>query len=455
MNQLNSRQLEIFRQTDDTNDSIFALAGLIPNAATLTVSEFLRAVNALMAKLDQAITAQINEIIHHEVFQHLEAVWRGTSLLVNTKADTDEIKIKILNASWDDLKRDMTKSMEFDQSTLFDKVYSDEFGSPGGEPYGLMIGDYYANLQGIGSRDDLAALKDVAEIMAASFCPFVMSVTAQSFELDSYASACSFANIDDVFKQAKYSRWQELRKIPEARFVSLMLPRALTRAPYNSETIKIGHYCFQEQIETYEDYCWGNASFVLGATIIKNQRKNNWPVARDNTITYKNTDARSNGNMKFLELEFDAVDNSELATNGLVTIQAHDTEFTIIEPVSIFNVDDQDSVDVKIASKLNLLCLCRFAHHIKLLGRDLVGKLYSPEACQAYFSKWIIKYTASNEIAEQTRFQYPLEDAQVMVTQSESQPGVYKCTMYLKPRLYLEKVSNALALVTELTNFDL
>ena len=32
--------------------------------------------------------------------------------------------------------------LEFDQTQLFKKIYSEEFDTPGGTPYGLLAGDY-------------------------------------------------------------------------------------------------------------------------------------------------------------------------------------------------------------------------------------------------------------------------------------------------------------------------
>ena len=105
-------------------------------------SDLLRLLGRAIALIDSAVTDQVNAILHHPRFQKLEASWRGVRYVVSQLEDDRNGKIRMLSASWQDLANDQRKATEFDRSELFRKVYSGEFGIAGGEPFGVLIGDY-------------------------------------------------------------------------------------------------------------------------------------------------------------------------------------------------------------------------------------------------------------------------------------------------------------------------
>ena len=99
-------------------------------------------INARIAQLDALVSAQLNEVMHHPDFQKLEGTWRGLKFLLDNTETSENLKIKVFNASKKEILKDLQKAPEFDQSSLFKKVYEEEFGVFGGSPFGALMGDY-------------------------------------------------------------------------------------------------------------------------------------------------------------------------------------------------------------------------------------------------------------------------------------------------------------------------
>jgi len=121
------------------------LVGEFVNAvlAGATVSnDVVNLINDKIAEIDDLLSTQVNEILHHEEFQKLEGSWRGLHYLVfNTETGT-QLKLRLLNITKAELLKDLEKAVEFDQSALFKKVYEEEYGTFGGFPYSCLIGDF-------------------------------------------------------------------------------------------------------------------------------------------------------------------------------------------------------------------------------------------------------------------------------------------------------------------------
>src|SRR5262245_35782563 len=100
------------------------------------------AIKTRIAQLDQAIQDQLNAILHHPEFQQLESSWRGLASLVMSSETGTSLKLRLLNVTKKELKTDLEKATEFDQSVLFKKVYEEEYGTFGGHPFSCLVGDY-------------------------------------------------------------------------------------------------------------------------------------------------------------------------------------------------------------------------------------------------------------------------------------------------------------------------
>src|SRR3954470_9154573 len=244
-----------------------ALSGTVTFDKNLT-----RTIDRAIAEIDRKLSTQLNAIMHDPKFLKLEGTWRGLNYLVMNSETGTALKIRVMNASKRDLTRDLTKAVEFDQSQLFKKIYENEFGTPGGEPYGALIGDYeWSN-----HPDDIEALRLVSNIAAGAFAPFISAASAQLLGLQSWTELSKPRDLAKIFDSVEYAKWRSFRDSEDSRFVNLVLPRAVARLPYGAMTKPIDEFSYEEapfdaagaaRSMDHEHYCWMNAAYVLGTRL--------------------------------------------------------------------------------------------------------------------------------------------------------------------------------------------
>lgn len=135
-----------------------------------------------IAQLDALISNQVNEILHHPDVQKLEGSWRGLQYLVMNTETGEMLKVRVLCASKQELLKDMESASEFDQSQLFKKVYEEEFGTYGGTPYSVLLGDFELGRH----PQDLAFLEKMSEVAAAAHAPFLTAASPKLFDMESF-----------------------------------------------------------------------------------------------------------------------------------------------------------------------------------------------------------------------------------------------------------------------------
>jgi len=204
-----------------------ALKGTLSYSKNLTVT-----FNKAIELIDEKISKQLNAVVHHPKFQALEGTWRGLHYLVMSSETSSSLKIRCLNMSKRDLYRDLSKAVEFDQSQLFKKIYENEFGTPGGEPYGALIGDYeFTN-----HPEDIETLSMVSNIAAAAFAPFISAASPKLLGLESFTELSNPRDLEKIFESVEYAKWKSFRESDDSRFVTLAMPRVLSRLPYGAQT---------------------------------------------------------------------------------------------------------------------------------------------------------------------------------------------------------------------------
>ena len=250
---------------------------------TTTLRKAARMINREIAKLDEAISGQVNAILHHPSFQKLEGSWRGLRYLVDQQDDFERVKIRMLDVSWKQLVRDLDRSIEFDQSQLFRKVYSDEFGNPGGEPFSVLMGDYEIKpgFQSGNSMSDIDALGAISQVAAASFAPFLSAAHPSLLSLSSFSEFHRPSNWKGIFDQPEFLKWNSLRKSPDARFLGLVFPRVLFRKPYQMTDRSNYGFRFEEDCSGpgTNKLLWGNAAYALAAVVMRSFQQTGWPAS--------------------------------------------------------------------------------------------------------------------------------------------------------------------------------
>lgn len=474
----NTTQLKLFLREEDPYTLLDLWFKHFSKVSKATQVKHLRsAILRDIAALDGLITRQLNRILHHRQFQQLEASWRGLHKLAKAHTGTKTIKIKVLDASWREVTRDINKALEFDQSQIFKKIYSEEFGTPGGEPYGAIIGDY--NLAHRPTKrhpdDDLATLEGLAQIAAASFAPFISAVSYEFFGIDDFDSLAMPQDYDKIFSQGEYIKWRSFRSKPDSRFVGLTLPRILMREPYNTEWSPMGGILYKEDVSSRdkEKYLWGNSCYAFAHILLREFSVVGWfghirGVPRDTlggglldklTTDYFRTDHAGIANKMVTDVLITDQAERRLSNQGFIPLcQCYETGYAAfysnqstqqpkVERTSF------DTTNARLSTMLqHILCSSRIAHYLKVIMRDKIGSFNSAKDCEIYLQKWVNQYTTGRddlEWSEQSR--YPLREARVEVMNDPGTPGIFMCIMRLKPHYQLDYMVSELELVTKLS----
>ncbi|HEX3484159.1 MAG TPA: type VI secretion system contractile sheath large subunit, partial [Micropepsaceae bacterium] len=232
-----------------------------------------RALDRDVAAIDELISTQVNAILHATAFQRLESAWRGVQFLTGIAAEISGAKIRVLPVGWSEIARDLDRAGDFDQSQIFQKIYSDEFGTPGGEPFGLLVGDYTIRHQRASdyATDDIGTLKSLTSVASAAFAPIVMGVAPSVFQLTSFGQLGRPIDLRAIFGQAEYQRWNAMRQNEDLRFAGLTLPRLLMRLPYADNPSRRDGFRFVEHTDAPDGsgYLWGNAAYAFAATVLR------------------------------------------------------------------------------------------------------------------------------------------------------------------------------------------
>jgi type VI secretion system protein ImpC len=434
---------------------------------TVKVSKDLEhTLTATIAEIDQLISGQLNEVMHHPDFQRLEASWRGLRYLVMSSETSTMLKIKVMNVSKKDLGRDLERATEFDQSALFKKVYEEEFGQFGGDSFGCLIGDYEFNRL----PQDLAMLEKLSNVAAAAHAPFFAAASPQMFNLDSFTDVGIPRDLSKIFDTVEYAKWKSFRDSEDSRFVGLTLPHVLMRLPYGPDTVPVEGFNFKEEVDGKEHnkYLWGNAAYALGTRITDAFAKYNWCAAIRGveggglveglpTHTFR-TDEGEIALKCPTEVAITDRREKELSDLGfipLVHCKGNDyAAFFGTQSCQKARKYDTDAANAnaRLSTQIQyIMATSRFAHYLKAMMRDKIGSFMSRADCEVFLNRWISNYVlASDTGTQEDKAKYPLRNARIEVSEVRGKPGAYRAVAFLQPHFQLDELTASLRLVAEL-----
>jgi type VI secretion system protein ImpC len=445
-----------------------ALSGTVTFSRNLTVT-----FNKAIALIDQKLSDQTAAILHHPDFLKLEGSWRGLHYLVKNTLTDSMLKIKMLNASKEVIAKDLAKATDFDQSDTFKRIYTSEFGMLGGEPFGALIGDYeFTN-----HSADVEFLTSMSSIAAGAFCPFISSTNSKMFGLEDFRDLSKPQDLKRNFEAQEYARWRSFRDRDEAAFVTLTMPRVLSRVPYGEATNKIEEFAFEEAPKgakgaekalQHEEYCWMNAAYVLGTRLTEAFAKNGWCTAIRGTENggkveglpshvFKSDDGDTDQKCP-TEIGIDERREYELSECGfLPLIHSKNSDFAVFigsqtakKPQKFTSSDATENA--QIAARLPyVMATARFAHFLKVMARDKIGSFMEVEDCGEWLNRWINQYVnASPTATAESKARFPLREARVEVKAIPGKSGAYNAVAYLRPWLQMEELTASLRLVANI-----
>ena len=423
-----------------------------------------------IVEIDRLIGRQLDAVLHSPAFQRMEALWRGVAWLVDTGGDA-QVKVRLLDIRWHEIARDMERAIAFDQTILFEKVYSGEFGTPGGEPFGMLIVDHalWHRPSGREKVDDLAAVSSLAEVAAASFCPIVLGVDPRMIGLDGFDEIDLLQDISGTLSGPELARFERLRAQPDCRFIAAVLPRMLMRQPYRGRSFPRLGFVYDEQVKDARDLLWAPGGLGLAHVASRAMRVHRWPANIRGAIAEDEGGVVVAPTRLFLPSDRSGVvarfatenaisEEQEMALNnaGLICLrQLHLTgTVAFLNLPTLHRPPEYDSeaarMNAKMGAMLNyIMCVCRFAHYIKVIARDWVGKYTDAYECQRLLQAWLNNYVTGNEDASpEMRVRYPLRQAAVTVADVVGKPGTYACEVAIRPHYQLDQIASEFRLVT-------
>jgi type VI secretion system protein ImpC len=432
-----------------------------------------RTINAGINAIDEAISKQLAAIMHTPEFQRLEGTWRGLNYLVMNSETSAQLKLKVLNVSKRDLFKDVDRAVEFDQSQIFKKLYENEFGTPGGEPYGALIGDYeFTN-----HPEDIDLLSKMSNVAAAAFCPFISAAAPALFGFETFSEMSRPRDLEKIFDTVEYAKWKSYRESEDSRFVTLVMPRVLSRLPYGSQTKPVEEFNFEEvpldssgkaKPVPHEHYAWMNAAYVYGARLTDAFAQYGFCTAIRG--------AEGGGKVEGLPAHIFTSDDGDLdlkcpAEIGITDRREAELSKLGFLPICHYKNTDyavffgaqttqkpakydrpEATANAAISARLPyIMATSRFAHYLKVIARDKIGSFMEVTDCQDWLERWIANYiSADAKPSPETKARYPLREAKIEVREVPGAPGSYNAVAWLRPWLQMEELTTSLRMVARI-----
>src|SRR5450755_2376087 len=415
---------------------------------SLIKSDVLDTIEEMIAQLDKKLSAQMNAIMHAPEFQQIEGAWRGLKYLV-FQSETDALlKIRVLNVSKSELYRHLRQfpNAAWDQSPLFKKVYEEEFGQLGGQPYGCLIGDYYFSHL----PTDVQLLRDLSKIAGAAHAPFFAAADSTLMGMDSWNELMNPRDLSKLFDTPEYAAWKSLRDSDDARYVGLCLPRVLARLPYGAKTEPVDEFAFEEDTDGHkgEKYGWMNAAYPMAANINRAFKEYGWcarirgvesggEVINLPTHTFPTDDGGVDLKCP-TEIAITDRREAELSKSGLISIvhRKNTDKAAFIGAQSIYKPKTFVTTEATAADNLSaripyMFAVSRFAHYLKCMVRDKIGSTKEKDQLEKWLNEWITLYVDGDpkNSSEEVKARFPLAAAKVTVVADEENQGYYNATV--------------------------
>ncbi len=403
----------------------------------------------------------------------MEGTWRGLHYLVMNTETSTNLKLKVMNLPKREAFKDLDKASEFDQSQLFKKIYESEFGSPGGEPFGAMIADYeYTN-----HPEDIALMEKMSNVAAAAFCPIVAASSPTLFGFESWNELSKPRDLEKIFDSIEYTKWRSYRDTPDSRFMTLVMPRTLSRLPYGMNTKPIEEFSYEEveldetgkaKPVPHDHYCWMNASYVMGTKMTDAFAKFGWCTAIRG--------AEGGGKVEGLPAHIFRSDDgdldlkcpteigitdrreAELSKLGFLPLCHYkNTDYSVFfggqttqKPLKYDRPEATANADIS-ARLPYIMATSRIAHYLKVMARDKIGSFMEATDCEAWLNRWIKNYVNSNPSAgQEAKARFPLAEAKVVVQEIPGKPGSYNAVAWMRPWLQFEELTTSLRMVARI-----
>ncbi|WP_299017724.1 type VI secretion system contractile sheath large subunit [uncultured Photobacterium sp.] len=444
-----------------------ALDGTVTWDKNLTLT-----IEKAIAALDVKISDQLSTVMKNSDFQKLEGTWLGLQKLVKNSELGSDLKIKLADYTKDELLEQFEDAPAIDRSRFFTMVYQEEFGTAGGQPYGALIGDYEF---GYGD-EDVALMRYMGEVAAASHAPFIAAANASMFDFESFETFYEGKPVAAGFDSPAYASWNAFRASDDSRYVALTLPKTIARLPYGKNTVSVSSFNFEEfkfdadgnaAPQSQDDFVWSNAAYEYGLLLTQAYTKFGWCTAIRGTdnggrvenlpnFTY-NTPAGDLVQQCPSEVNLTDEREKELSDLGfLPLVHYKNTNYAVFMGAQTTHkpktyTDPDATANAAISARLPYtMASSRIAQYLKVMGRDRIGSNLDPANVEKELSDWIHQYVNPNAIGNEAKATHPLVEAKISVEEQIGRPGCYSAVAYLRPWLQMEELTSSLRMVANI-----
>ena len=460
-------------KTDQAREAVVAAVRTLAEQALVNTQiisgDAYKTIEAIIAELDKKLSEQVNLIMHHPDFQQIEGAWRGLSYLVNNTETDEMLKIRVMNISKKELGRTLRryKGVGWDQSPFHKRLYEEEYGQFGGEPYGCLVGDYHFDH----SPQDVEMLAELSKNAASAHCPFIAGAAPTVMQMDSWQELANPRDLTKIFGNAEYAAWRSLRESEDSRYVGLAMPRFLARLPYGAKTSPVDEFDFEEDTGAadHQKYTWANAAYAMAVNINRSFKYYGWctsirgiesgGIVEDLPVHTFPTDDGGVDMKCPTEIAISDRREAELAKNGFMPLvhrknsdlAAFIGAQSLQKPQEYYDPDA--TANANLSARLPyLFACCRFAHYLKCIVRDKIGSFKERGDMEKWLNSWIMNYVDGDPAnsSQETKARKPLAAAEVIVEEVEGNPGYYTSKFFLRPHYQLEGLTVSLRLVSKL-----
>ena len=421
-------------------------------------------VDQMLSQIDAKITDQINEVLHEPAFQSLESTWRSVRYLVDHSDHRENVRVELLDVTKQDLIDDFEDSSDITKSAFFRTVYSAEYGTFGGHPYGSLVTGFEFD----SGHEDIALLRQLASVAAMAHAPLLANASPKFFGEETFEPLPRLRDLKSLFESPQYLRWRAFRDSEDSRYVGLCMPKFLLRVPYDPDHKPVKEFDFHEDvIDKHENYLWGPASFALAARAAESFAAYRWcpniigPLAGGAVEDLPVHQYEAMGTLQTklpVEIQLTERREYELSEEGFIglTYRKGSDNAAFFSANSAQKAKEFANKDEELNFRLGtqlpyMFVITRLAHYIKVMQRENLGSWKSADDLRRELKKWLLGYTSSGpKIDQVTKSKRPFRQTEVYVTEVPGQAGWYKCELQVMPHFKYMGADFTLSLVGKL-----
>ncbi|MGF1767666.1 type VI secretion system contractile sheath large subunit [Enterovibrio makurazakiensis] len=425
---------------------------LLASSRDNDLGAFRSSVTRLISALDEKISEQLSLVIQEPQFKKLESSWRGLQSLIELPVSMRRIKVKMLDATWQEIANDVSLSFDVSQSTLYRKTYSQELDTAGGQPFGMLVIDHrvHPDFSDDSDYDDLYTLQLLSEVGERALCPITLGVDPYFFGDQPERQMHDNARIARILDSDDYRSWQLLRKNQPSRFLHLVLPEYSQRLPWQNYP---AGFVFNE-VPLSEPVLWGNPAYLLAANVLREFDRISWfGFLRAYDETASHGAILLDKNNQFARVDVFSEEDGFWSEQGFVALSSLylSGQQGFFSNQSVWKAPDEAS---RLLGMLQTnLMACRFGHYIKAQLRDQVGSFDSAADCKRSLERWIQKYISEVDYGEDAIMaRYPLKSCDIALIEDASDQTRYLCEIRLQPQYQYEILDAQIVLSTTVSS---